>query len=77
MSELSADNYCRNIIENRYGFEEGEAANDASYLLAGSLIFYPIVSTFDLQAAYPLMVFICSAASSLTDSSTNRSSLPS
>ncbi|KAF9044710.1 MFS general substrate transporter [Hymenopellis radicata] len=31
-----------NIIENRYGMTEQDAANQASYLLAGSLIFYPI-----------------------------------
>ena len=37
----------RNIIEKRYGMSEGGAANQASYLLAGSLVLYPIVSLME------------------------------
>jgi len=33
-----------NLIETRYGMPEQDAANTASYLLAGSIILYPIVS---------------------------------
>ena len=32
-----------NIIERRYGLTESDASTDASYLLAGSVILYPIV----------------------------------
>jgi hypothetical protein len=32
-----------NIIEQRYNVTEGEATRQASYLLAGSLVLYPIV----------------------------------
>ncbi|KAJ8522536.1 hypothetical protein ONZ45_g902 [Pleurotus djamor] len=31
-----------NIIEKRYGIPEEDAANEASYLLAGSLVLYPV-----------------------------------
>ena len=34
---------CRNIIEKRYGLSEAVASDQASLLLAGSLILYPIV----------------------------------
>jgi hypothetical protein len=32
-----------NIIEQRYSLSEFEASNQASYLLAGSVILYPMV----------------------------------
>ena len=37
-----------NIIEKRYQLTEREASIQASYLLAGSIVLYPVVSGFHL-----------------------------
>ena len=34
---------CRNILQRRYDIPESSASEAASYLLAGSVILYPIV----------------------------------
>lgn len=40
------DEIFSNIIEKRYQLSEQDAANDASYLLAGPLLLYPLVRSF-------------------------------
>lgn len=38
----------RNILQQRYSLSERDAGTQASYLLAGSMILYPVVSQFVL-----------------------------
>jgi hypothetical protein len=35
---------CRNIVERRYDLSEGDASSKASFVLAGSVVLYPLVS---------------------------------
>ncbi|RDB29567.1 60S ribosomal protein L15 [Hypsizygus marmoreus] len=56
-----------NIIENRYGMSEENAAIQASYLLAGSLILYPICGFLvDRFKHRPIVVLLLVLSSSLT-----------
>ncbi|KAK0233214.1 major facilitator superfamily domain-containing protein [Armillaria fumosa] len=56
-----------NIIENRYGMSEQDAANEASYLLAGSLLFYPICGFLvDRLRHRPIVVQLLLLSSCLT-----------
>ncbi|KAF8898714.1 major facilitator superfamily domain-containing protein [Infundibulicybe gibba] len=56
-----------NIIETRYGMPERDAANEASYLLAGSLILYPICGLLvDRYKERPIVVQLLTASSILT-----------
>lgn len=42
----------RNILEKRYNLSEATASIQASYLLAGSIILYPIVSYLVAMSGY-------------------------
>ena len=49
-----------NIIETRYHLSEEDAANSASYLLAGPIILYPIVSFDNPRNTFtPLIIIKC------------------
>jgi hypothetical protein len=50
----------RNILQQRYQLSELDAGTDASYLLAGSVILYPIVSFPPwLLLFYPIAMIFC------------------
>ncbi|KAG7099250.1 hypothetical protein E1B28_001113 [Marasmius oreades] len=56
-----------NIIENRYGMSEEGAANNASFLLAGSIFLYPLVGFLvDRFKHRPIIVHLLLLSSTLT-----------
>ncbi|KAF9453792.1 MFS general substrate transporter [Macrolepiota fuliginosa MF-IS2] len=58
-----------NIIEKRYHLAEGDSANKASYLLAGSILLYPICGFIvDTLAHRPIIVYLLFSSSILTAS---------
>lgn len=48
----------RNIIESRYHMTEENAANTASYLLAGPIILYPMVEYTSAFELYSLLTIL-------------------
>jgi hypothetical protein len=53
------NSWCRNIFERRYGLSEADASTKASYLLAGSIILYPVVCVLLLHGHLVLKLPQC------------------